>query len=259
MRRRPAAFDKGGAGEPCLAVTTPPPYRVDWYPADAPPVAHTPSFTARYAVPLSDGCHLSLPLTPLPGGENAVALLMSNQTSFLVEKNIVQRMTQIARAAAPEAVVGIPTLGLTYARPVAEAIGHADFVALGHSRKFWYDDALSEAVVSSTSPDQSKRIYLDPALLERIRGRRVVIIDDVLNTGATMASALKVLEKARASISAIVVVLTEGWEWHRTLAVLDPSFPRLVQPLGHIPLFGRSENGLWKAIPETEARARPSS
>ena len=102
---------------------------------------------------------------------------MSNQTSFLVERNIVERMTGLVRVAAPEAVVGIPTLGLTYARAVAEAIGLPDFVALGYSRKFWYDDALSEAMVSSTSPDQSKRIYLDPALLERVQGRRVVVVE----------------------------------------------------------------------------------
>ena len=187
----------------------------------------------------------------------AVALLMSNQTSFEVERNVVQRLTAVARAAAPDVVVGIPTLGLTYARPVAEALGHTDFVALGHSRKFWYDDALSETVISSTSPDQSKRVYLDPALLERVRGRQVVVIDDVLNTGNTMASALKLLLKAHANIVAIAVVLTEGWDWHGKLAQIDPSFPGLVRALGHIPLFSRSDQA-WIPLPETEAGAGPN-
>jgi adenine/guanine phosphoribosyltransferase-like PRPP-binding protein len=239
-------------------VTSPPPYRVDWYPVDEAPVATAASFATHYPVRLADGCHLSLPLTPLPGGAKAVALLMSNQTSFGVERNIVQRMTEMARAAAHDAVVGIPTLGLTYARPVAEAIGHTDFVALGYSRKFWYDDALSETVVSSTSPDQSKRVYLDPALLERVRGRRVVIIDDVLNTGNTMAAAFKLLLKARASMVAVVVVLTEGWDWHTKLAQINPSIPGLVQALGHIPLFTRSD-AAWVPLPDTEAGAGPKS
>lgn len=197
-------------------------------------------------------------MRPLPGGEKAVALLMSNQTSFMVERHVVQRMTEIARRATPDTVVGIPTLGLTYARPVAEAIGLPDFVALGHSRKFWYDDMLSEEVVSSTSPDQSKRVYLDPALLERVRGRRVVVVDDVLNTGGTMASALRVLQKARAHVAAIVVVLTEGWDWHGRLAGIDPAIPGLVYALGHIPLFGRTEKG-WTPLAQTEAGARPNA
>jgi adenine/guanine phosphoribosyltransferase-like PRPP-binding protein len=237
-------------------VTSPKSYRVDWYPADRPPVADASRFATHYPVRLADGSHLSLPLTPLPGGDRAVALLMSNQTSFEVEKHIVQRMTQITRALAPDVVVGIPTLGLTYARPVAEAIGHTEFVALGHSRKFWYDDALSETVVSSTSPDQSKRVYLDPALLERVRGRRVVIIDDVLNTGNTMASAFKLLLKARASIAAVVVVLTEGWDWRAKLAEIDPNLPGLVQALGHIPLFTRCGQA-WTPLPGTEAGTGP--
>jgi adenine/guanine phosphoribosyltransferase-like PRPP-binding protein len=182
---------------------------------------------------------------------------MSNQTSFAVERHIVERMREKARALSPDVVVGIPTLGLTYARPVAEAIGLGDFVALGHSRKFWYDDALSESVVSSTSPDQSKRVYLDPALLARVRGKRVVVIDDVLNTGNTMAAAVKLLQKAQASIAGIVVVLTEGWDWHAKLAEIDPAFCNRVHALGHIPLFARSDAG-WTPIPGTEAGAAPT-
>jgi adenine/guanine phosphoribosyltransferase-like PRPP-binding protein len=239
-------------------MTKPPPYRVDWLPAGASVDTSAACFSTRYPIRLSDGCYLSLPLTPLPGGEQAVALLMSNQTSFLVEHNIVERMTGLVRAAAPDAVVGIPTLGLTYARSVAEAIGLPDFVALGHSRKFWYDDALSEEMVSSTSPDQSKRIYLDPALLERVRGRRVVAVDDVLNTGGTMTAAIRLLHKAQADVIAIVAVLTEGWQWHRALAQIDPVLPARVRVLGHIPIFGRTEQG-WAPLPETEASARPVS
>jgi adenine/guanine phosphoribosyltransferase-like PRPP-binding protein len=245
-------------------VILPPPYRVDWLPADACGDAdafgdaHVTSFSTHYPVRLSDGCGLSLPLTPLPGGDKAVALLMSSQTSFRVERHIVQRMTHLVHAMAPEAVVGIPTLGLTYARAVAEAIGLPGYVALGHSRKFWYDDALSEAAVSVTSPDQTKRVYLDPALLARVHGRRVVVVDDVLNTGNTMASAIRLLQKAQANVIAIVAVLTEGWDWHGALARIDPAMPGLVHALGHIPIFGRTETG-WAPLPETEADARPGA
>ncbi len=238
-------------------MTQPPPYRVDWLAADAAAGADSAAFSSHYPVRLRDGCRLVLPLTPLPGGDKAVALLMSNQTSFVVERHLVARMTDLVRAAAPEAVVGIPTLGLTYARPVAEAVGLADYVALGHSRKFWYDDALSEAAVSVTSPDQTKRVYLDPALLARVRGRRVVVVDDVLNTGGTMAAAIRLLGKAQANVVAIAAVLTEGWDWHSALARIDPAVPGLVQALGHIPIFSRTASG-WEPLPETDAGARPA-
>jgi adenine/guanine phosphoribosyltransferase-like PRPP-binding protein len=228
---------------------------VQWFPDEA--TARSARDPEHHLVPLNDGSWLCLPLTPLPGGDEAVALLMSNQTDFTVERKIVERLIEPVRAAAPEALVGIPTLGLTYARPVAEAIGLGDFVALGHSRKFWYDDALSEPVISSTSPEQSKRVYLDPALLTRVRGRRVVVVDDVLNTGATMASAISLLHKAEAKVIAIVVVLTEGWQWHARLGGIDAALPGRVHALGHIPLFARRGAG-WSPIPATEAGARPA-
>jgi adenine/guanine phosphoribosyltransferase-like PRPP-binding protein len=243
-------------------MKAPPPYRVDWFSdpgtAEDSAAALDATFSSHYPVPLKDGSRLNLPLTPLPGGDMAVALLMSNQTSFEVERHLVQRLTHVVRAIAPDAVVGIPTLGLTYARTVAENIGLPDFVALGHSRKFWYDDELSESAVSATSPDQSKKVYLDPALLARVRGQRVVVIDDVLNTGNTMSSAIRLLHKAGAEVAGIVTVLTEGWDWHRALARIDPALPGQVHALGHIPLFGRTVSG-WAPLPETEVGARPGA
>jgi adenine/guanine phosphoribosyltransferase-like PRPP-binding protein len=237
-------------------VALPEPYRVDWEPPAPLEAPEAKCFAGSYPVRLGDGSHLLLPLKPLPMGDKAVALLMANQTSFEVERRIIERLEQLVRVAAPDAVVGIPTLGLTYASRVAEVIGLSDFVALGHSRKFWYDDALSEVSVSSTSPDQNKRVYLDPALLSRIHQRRVVIVDDVLNTGGTMTAAVRLLQRAQAEVVAIVAVLTEGWDWYRALARIDPTLPEKVHALGHIPLFGQVSGG-WAPLPDTELAARP--
>jgi adenine/guanine phosphoribosyltransferase-like PRPP-binding protein len=237
-------------------MALPEPYRVDWVPPTPSEVPEAKCFATSYPVRLGDGSHLVLPLKPLPMGDKAVALLMANQTSFEVERRVIERLEGLVRMAAPDAVVGIPTLGLTYASRVAEAIGLPDFVALGHSRKFWYDDALSEVSVSSTSPDQNKRVYLDPALLGRVQQRRIVIVDDVLNTGGTMTAAVRLLQRAGADVVAVVAVLTEGWDWYQALARIDPTLPGKVRALGHIPLFGRVSGG-WAPLPDTELAARP--
>jgi Phosphoribosyl transferase domain len=85
----------------------------------------------------------------------------------------------------------------------------------------------------------------------------VAIVDDVLNTGATMAAAIRLLRKARADVVAITAVLTEGWEWYRALEKIDPALPGLVRALGHIPIFERKPGG-WVPMPETDAAASPA-
>ena len=126
------------------------PYHVTIEPSGATVAA--PPYRDRYPVTLVSGARLMLPIRPLPDGREAIALLMSNQTPFAVEAELGSGLTQLAAGFAPEAIVGIPTLGLDYARLVARGLGLRDYVALGNSRKFWYDDALSVPVHSVTSP-----------------------------------------------------------------------------------------------------------
>jgi adenine/guanine phosphoribosyltransferase-like PRPP-binding protein len=203
----------------------------------------SPPYRDYYPVTLCNGAQLNLPLQPLPGGQQAIALLMSNQTPFAVEQELGAMMSKIAAEFACEVIVGIPTLGLDYARIVARDLGFADYVALGNSRKFWYSDALSVPVHSATSPGANKRLYLDPMLVERIAGKRTLIVDDVINTGGSAAAAIELLQSAGAHVMGLCVVLIEGGAWRNTLLRFGPDWPARVRGLGQIPLFRRAPDG----------------
>ncbi|MCW5623704.1 MAG: phosphoribosyltransferase [Burkholderiales bacterium] len=204
----------------------------------------------RYRIAMQGGGVLELPLQALPDGRAAIALLMSNQTTFAVETAIGAVLAGLARAFRPEVIIGIPTLGLDYARLVARELGFDDYVALGFSRKFWYDDALSELATSITSPGAGKRLYLDPALRDRVAGRRVLLVDDVINTGGTAAAAIRLVTKAGGQVQGLVAALTEGHAWRRTLASLAPDWPARVASAGRIPMFRRAGPD-WEPDPET--------
>ncbi len=202
-----------------------------------------PPYHDYYPVTLCNGARLHLPIQPLPDGREAIALLMSNQTPFEVEQALGTGLTALAGEFAPEAIVGIPTLGLDYARWVARDLGFSKYVALGNSRKFWYSDAMSVPVHSVTSPGTQKKLYLDPNLVERVAGKRTLLIDDVINTGGSAAAAIELLQRAGAIIIGLCVILIEGDAWKEPLTALSPDWPDRVRGLGRIPLFRHTPQG----------------
>jgi adenine/guanine phosphoribosyltransferase-like PRPP-binding protein len=195
-----------------------------------------------YDAPMPDGTALTLPLRDL--GETAVAGLIANQASFAVVRRLAAWMTAIARPFAADVVVGLPTLGQVFAPLLAEALGHANWVAPGWSRKRWYAEALSVPAHSVTSPGE-RRMWLDPRLLPRLEGRRVLLVDDVISTGASARAGLALLAAAGVTPVALLVAMTQGNRW---LAGWRPDVP--VRAVFATPIFGRQRDG-WVAIPGT--------
>ena len=135
-------------------------------------------FTDSYPAQFRDGRQLLLPIRVLPGdGTKAVASLIINQASFAVEDALAEALTREILPFAADVVIGVPTLGLPLAANVARLLGHGRMVALGTSRKFWYQDELSEPMSSITSPAHAKSIFIDPRMLPLLEGKRVALIE----------------------------------------------------------------------------------
>ena len=214
--------------------------------ADAPPPG--PPYVDSYAARMPDGRFLPQPLRRLPAApDRAVASLIVTQASFAVERALVAWLAEIAATFRPEVVVGLPTLGLILARGVAERLGHANWVAAGTSRKFWYDEALSEPVTSITSPGQAKRFWLDPRMLPRLAGRRVLLVDDVVSTGSSAVAGLRLLARAGAPAAALAVAMAQTTRWRETLPAGLPMAAVFASPL-----FAAVPGG-WAPLPGTLA------
>jgi adenine/guanine phosphoribosyltransferase-like PRPP-binding protein len=206
-----------------------------------------PPYTDVFPVALSDGTHVELPIEPLPGGEQAIVLLMSNQTPFVVEQKLAALLTEAVREFKAEVVVGIPTMGLDYARLVAANLGFPHYVALGNSRKFWYEDELSVPVSSITSPGAKKKLYIDPALVARVKGKRTLLIDDVIATGGSAFAGINLLQKAGADVVGLGFVFSEEDPWKAMLATFGPDWPDRVRVIGKIPRLVKVQGG-WAPL-----------
>jgi adenine/guanine phosphoribosyltransferase-like PRPP-binding protein len=207
--------------------------------------ALAPPYGDRFTARLPDGRLLLQPLRALPlDHDTAVASLIATQLAFAVEHAISAWLADVVRRFAPDVIVGVPTLGMIFARAVAERLGFANWVALGYSRKFWYDDALSESVSSITSPGGDKRLWLDPRMRARLDGRRIVVVDDVISTGASAAATLALLRRAGYAPSALAVAMIQGNRWQARALGLP------VAGVFATPLFRRAADGWWPR-PET--------
>jgi adenine/guanine phosphoribosyltransferase-like PRPP-binding protein len=162
---------------------------------------------------LHNGCQILLPIRPLPEGEHALASLIINQASFAVQDAIAEGLAVELASFDPEVIVGLPTLGLTLASAVARRSGHARFVPLGTSRKFWYEEDLSVSLSSITSPGHRKRLYVDPRMLPLLEGR-VALVYDVISSAGSMAAGIDLMKVCGVEpvVFGVAMFQTERWK-----------------------------------------------
>lgn len=207
----------------------------------APPGGHRGFYPAQ----LPDGRQLALPIRVRDDGESALASLIVNQASFAVVDALAAALAQKAAPYRPDVVVGLPTLGLTLAAAVARALGHARYVPLGTSRKFWYEEDRSVPLNSVTSPAQQKRLYADPRMQPLIAGRRVLLVDDVISTGSSILAGLELLKLCGVAPVAAGAAMLQTTRWRTALERMDPTLPDRTLGVFHTPALAPTPQGGW--------------
>jgi adenine/guanine phosphoribosyltransferase-like PRPP-binding protein len=174
-----------------------------------------------YPARFEDGRILLLPIRPLPDGKRALASLIINQAGFAVLDALATALAQKLAAFVPDIVVGLPTLGLTLASAVAQKLGHTRYVPLGNSVKFWYGAELSVPLSSVTTPDQRKRLFIDPRMRPLLEGRRIALIDDVVSSGTSMQAGIALLEICGVRPVVLGAAMLQSELWKERLAGWD--------------------------------------
>ncbi|MEM6441859.1 MAG: phosphoribosyltransferase [Pseudomonadota bacterium] len=205
----------------------------------------------RFPARLPDGRVLHLPIRALGESGEGIASLILNQASFAVEAALADALAEALRPLAPEVVVGLPTLGLALARPVAERLGHPRFVALGTSRKFWYEEALSAPMRSITSPGTEKRLFVDPRMVPLLAGRSIALVDDVLSSGASICAGLDVLETIGEAPVAIGAAMLQTERWRERLEARERGLADRVRGVFETPLLRSGPDG-WRIAEDAD-------
>jgi adenine phosphoribosyltransferase len=100
------------------------------------------------------------------------------------------------------------------------------YVILRKKYKPYMGEALKAETLSITT-GEPQTLFLDEKDRELLKGKKVLVVDDVISTGSTLQGMHMVIEKAGATIVKEAAILTEGErsKWDKIVS------------LGHLPLF----------------------
>lgn len=187
---------------------------------------------------------IELPIVPL-NDDMAVALMMTIDRGVVFAGQAGRDLAEMFRDSHPDIVAAPATLGIPVAIELTRALGLDDYLILQKTPKIHLKDALAVELTSVTT-SSTQRLLLDRARLHAVKGKRVLLVDDVISTGGSIRAASDLLVQAGAELIGIGSLLTEGEGWQEQLG----DHVELVRSLGSIPVF-RNLNEKWVPTSET--------
>lgn len=167
------------------------------------------------------GCERDLPLCPVDDKLDIAAFIMFGDVE-ITEKSAAELLK-----IAPEhdVVVTAEAKGIPLGYEVARQ-GCREYVVARKGLKVYMLDPVSVRVKSITTSHEQV-LYLGKSDADKLNGKRVLIVDDVISTGESLAAVEELVKKCGGNIVGKVAVLAEGDAAKRT----DIKF------LGELPLF----------------------
>ena len=171
----------------------------------------------------------------LCGVERTLPFIPINETMAFASF-VILGDTELVSACAPklaemigdvDAVLTAEAKGIALAYEVSKCLGLKEFIVARKSEKSYMKDVVSASVHSITTSGE-QHLYLDGVDADKIRGKRICIIDDVISTGESLHA-----QNAEAVIVKKAALLAEGNAANRDDIVF----------LKKLPLFSKTEDG----------------
>lgn len=81
---------------------------------------------------------------------------------------------------------------------------------LVRKKKKAYMNGVFEAVDRSITTEGEQKLYMDGADAARMKGKRILILDDVISTGGSLAAVENLVEQAGGIVAGRMAILAEG-------------------------------------------------
>ena len=99
--------------------------------------------------------------------------------------------------------------GIPLAHEMARQAGDAKYILARKGPKLYMRD-IFEVSVRSITTAKEQHLYLDGADADLMKGKRILVVDDVISTGESLAALEALIEKAGGIVCGRMAILAEG-------------------------------------------------
>ena len=133
--------------------------------------------------------------------------------SFVIlgDTEIVKKTAPMIAKKLPEVdfVVTAEAKGIPLAYEISKILNLNEYIVARKSIKAYMEEPI-EVEVNSITTTNSQKLYLNNQDANKIRGKKVALIDDVISTGQSLKALERLVEKAGANVVAKAAILAEG-------------------------------------------------
>lgn len=115
----------------------------------------------------------------------------------------------LARAPEYDYIITAEAKGIPLAHEMARQSGAEKYFLARKAPKLYMTGVFSSTVKSITTAKE-QTLYLDIADAELMKGKKILVVDDVISTGESLAALEKLVEKAGGIIVGRMAILAEG-------------------------------------------------
>ena len=151
------------------------------------------------------GLKRQLPLCPI--GDKlmigAFVIFGDVELTCACAKALLEKAPEFDYMVAPEAKA-IPLI-----HEMARQSGRNEYFLVRKKKKA-YMNGVFEAVDHSITTEGEQHLYMDGADAAKMKGKRILILDDVISTGGSLAAVENLVEQAGGNVVARMAILAEG-------------------------------------------------